>query len=123
MSSAKSYISVALIVGAVIAMPFIQVGCASADKVLAGAKLNCDPVKHETLLQMEVRAMACCMKFMSSRTGSDSKDAVCGTIVNDLADAFKKERRKALINWCFGVDDQGKRHINVDKERCWEKIQ
>jgi len=61
----------------------------------------------------EANAMSCCLQLMSSKTGSDSKDAVCIKLVEEKAAELQQRRNTQLFDYCKSQESF---------TSCWDKI-
>lgn len=67
--------------------------CVTPDVNLTSKKINCNQVSAYS-------AAICCLQFMSSKTGSDSKDAVCRPLIDELTTRLEAERKKEMLQFC-----------------------
>ena len=86
--------------------------CLSADARIAKQKIGCNQIDR-------FNAAVCCLKFMSSGTGSDSKDAVCRPLVDELTKLFKSERKKNLLEFCLNSE---KKNNGYKRQKCLDLI-
>lgn len=96
-------ILIALIIGA-----FLIGNCASADKNITAKDIKCDNLTQQN-------AMTCCLQFMSSESGNDSKDAICRPLVDELREKFREERKKDNLIFCSQAPEDYARS-------CWDKL-
>ena len=97
--------------------------CNSADKNLTAKDIDCSVLTYSN-------SMTCCLQFMSSKTGSDSKDAICGELVSELRDHLREERKKNLLLFCSGQleeNDSFKSCLKRNErfqcfQSCWDTI-
>lgn len=80
--------------------------CTSADKNLTAKNIECSKLD-------ESNSVPCCLQFMSSRTGSDSKDVVCSPLVAELREDLRERRKMRLFEFCE------KRQTFTT---CWDKM-
>jgi len=83
-------------------------GCASADKNITAKDYKCEKLTQEN-------AMSCCLQNMSSKSGSDSKDAICRPLVDELREKFREERKKNNLIFCSQAPEEYARS-------CWDKL-
>lgn len=81
--------------------------CTSADRNITAKDIDCSKLSYSN-------AMVCCLQFMSSKTGSDSKDALCRPLVDELREHLREERKKNLFLFCN--QEVG------EFQSCWDKI-
>ena len=86
----------------------ILFSCLSADKNLTGKNIGCDKIT-------QYNASICCLQFMSSKTGSDSKDSVCRPLIDELRTRLAQERKKEFLEYCLGVE-------RIKNQRCLDLI-
>ena len=86
----------------------ILISCLSADKNITSKNIGCNKIN-------EYNAAICCLQFMSSKTGNDSKDVVCRPLVDELTLKFKTERKKEALNFCS-------RDFKNKSQRCLDLI-
>lgn len=77
-----------------------------ADSNITSKDLGCQVVT-------EKNAMSCCLQLMSSKTGSDSKDAVCAKLVEEKSNELEQNRQIRLFDYCKKQDSFS---------GCWDKV-
>ena len=67
--------------------------CVSAQDNLTKKDVGCNQIT-------EFNAAICCLQFMSSKTGNDSKDVVCRPLIDELTKLFKQKRKRSMLEFC-----------------------
>lgn len=101
-----------LFIGIILLAVLFTNRCQSSDKNLTSKNIECGKISYDN-------AMVCCLQFMSSNTGSDSKDAICRPLVDELVSHLKVDRKKLTITFC----KEEKNQPNKDFASCWDKVQ
>jgi hypothetical protein len=98
--------------------------CKSADDRIAAKNLDCEAITKDnkmSLVDKKMLAGLCCLQLMSSKSGSDSKDAACKELIDGLAVSFDRQERKEIFQYCFENNKAGG-EPRKNENNCWDKI-
>lgn len=107
MEDKKIRIAASILIAILLLISFL-LNCLSSDEKLAGKNIGCNKIT-------EYNASICCLQFMSSKSGSDSKDSVCRPLIDELRTRLAQERKKEFLEYCLSVK-------KIKNQRCLDLI-